>query len=54
MAEGIENDNGNWVLKKSNEYLKCYVNWDGSEYSSEIPLLRAIYYFPEINDQKLI
>lgn len=54
MADGVETENSNWVLKKSNEYLKCYVNWEGSQINSELPLLRAIYYFRDIDDHRLI
>lgn len=33
IAEGIENSEGNWELRKESEMIKVWTRWEGTEFS---------------------
>jgi hypothetical protein len=54
IAEGVDNDEGNWELRKDTEFFKCWTRWEGTEFDQEIPVMRCEHYFPEIEDPNQI
>ena len=53
-AQGVENDEGNWVNRKDAELVRVWTKWEGSEYNQSIPVIKAIHYFPDIEDPIII
>jgi len=33
VAQGIDNDEGNWNNRKQNELIRVWTRWDGSEFN---------------------
>lgn len=43
-----------WVQQQSNNDLKVWYRWVGTEHKKELPLARAEFYFPEIEDPRIL
>jgi len=54
VAEGVENNDGSWDLRKSNKDLKVWTRWQGTEMNKDLPLVRAEFYFPNIDDHRIL
>ena len=50
IAQGIENDEGNWDNRKNDELIRVWTRWNGSEFNQSLPLVRTEHYFPDIDD----
>lgn len=54
IAEGVENDLGNWSLRKEADLIKVWTRFEGSEFNTSIPIIRCEHYFPLVNDPEII
>ena len=54
IAQGVDNDDGNWDIRKSDDLIKVWTRWNGSEFNQSLPVIRTEHYFPDIEDPELI
>ena len=54
IAEGVDNKLGNWESRKATEHVKVWTRWEGTEFNSDMPVVRAEHYFPDIDDPEVI
>lgn len=54
IAEGIENDEGNWEVRKKDDLIHIWNRWEGSEFNSSAPVIRSEIQFPDVSDPQLI
>jgi hypothetical protein len=50
IAEGVENNEGNWELRKNIELVKIWNRWEGSEFNNQNPVIRSETYFSKVPD----
>ena len=50
--EASENDG--WVLNARNDKFEFHIKNSGTDYNSDLPVMRALYRFPEISEPSLI
>lgn len=54
VAEGVENDEGAWIVRKSTALIKVWTRSRGSDINPAIPCLRVEHHFPDVQDPELI
>ena len=54
ISEGTNNNEGDWTLNISNEKMKVWTRWSGTEFDSNQPCIKVEHYFPEIQEPNLI
>ena len=54
IAEGVENDEGNWEKRKEDPLIKVWNRFEGSEFNKNCPIIRCEHYFPDIDDPNQI
>jgi len=54
IAEGIENNEGNWELRKDTELGKVWTRWEGTEFSPDFPVIRCEHYLAGVKDIDLV
>jgi hypothetical protein len=54
VAEGVDNDEGNWIVRKTTPLIKVWTRAVGSDINPNIPSLRVEHQFPEIDDPEII
>ena len=53
-AHALETELDEWVNRKEDDLVRVWTRWNGSEFNKSIPVIKAIHYFPEINDPMII
>lgn len=54
MEEGKNNDEGNWIERKSTDVIKVWTRAQGTKMNAGIPCLKVDHYFPNVTDPEVI